>query len=80
MFSEENYVPPTTIGVGKHANCSLLCHNDPSIIIKEKHSQTQFGQTMKLQSAMVTVNIRPRSLKYIQLFSVFKQCLYASLV
>ena len=65
MFSEENYVPPTAIGVGKHANCSLLCQNDSSIIVKGDHSQTQFGQTMKLQSAVATVNIRSRSLKSI---------------
>ena len=36
-----------------------------------------FGQTLKLQSAVVTVNIRSRSLKSNQLFSVSKQCIYA---
>ena len=41
-----------------------------------------FGQTLELQSDVVTVNIRPRSLKSYSLFSVSKQitCIYASLV
>ena len=41
-----------------------------------------FGQTLKLQSAVVTVNIRSRSLKSNSLFSVSKQitCIYASLM
>ena len=41
-----------------------------------------FGQTLKLQSAVVTVNIRSRSLKSNSLFSVTKQikCIYAGLV
>ena len=30
---------------------------------KEEHGRTQFGQTLKLQSAVVTMNIRSRSLK-----------------
>ena len=30
---------------------------------KEERAQIQFGQTLKLQSAVVTVNIRSRSLK-----------------
>ena len=34
-----------------------------------------FGQTLKLQSAVVTVNIRSRSLKSNDLFSVSKQCI-----
>ena len=40
-----------------------------------------FGQTFKLQSAVVTVNIRSWSLKSNSLFSVSKQitCIYASL-
>ena len=69
VFSEETYAP-TEIGVGKHAQCSLLCH---------KHN---FGQTLKVQSALVIVNMRSRSLKSNSLFSVFKQitCIYASLV
>ena len=37
--SEENYVPQTANGVGKHVFCPLLCHNDtgwnPSIISRE---------------------------------------------
>ena len=52
--------PPTAILVGKHAYCSLLCHNDPSIISRESMHMHNFGQTLKLQSA---VNIRSRSLK-----------------
>ena len=43
--------------------CSLLCHNDPSIISRESMHKYNFGQTLKLQSAVVTVNIRSRSLK-----------------
>ena len=41
-----------------------------------------FDQTLKVQSAVVTMNIRPRSLKSYSLFSVSKQitCIYASLV
>ena len=34
VFSEENYVPSIAIRVGKHAYCSLLCHNDPSTIFQ----------------------------------------------
>ena len=82
MFSEENYVPPTAIGVGKHPYCSLLCHNVPSIISRESMHKHNFGQTLKLQGAVNTVNIRSRSLKSNSLFSVSKQitCIYASLV
>ena len=39
-----------------------------------------FDQTLKLRSAVVTVNIRSTSLKSNELFSVSKQCIYASLV
>ena len=35
VFSAENYVPSTTIWVSRHAYCSLLCHNGPSIISRE---------------------------------------------
>ena len=83
VFSEENYVPPTTIGVGKHAYCSLLCHNVTSIISRESMQKHYFGQTLKLQSDVVPVNIRSRSLKKSNsLFSVSKQitCIFASLV
>ena len=53
--------------------CSLLCHNVSSIISREI-AQTQFDQALKLQSAVVTVNItiRSMSLKSISLFSVSK--------
>ena len=51
-----------------------MCHNGPSIISRESMHKHNFGQTMKLQSTVVTLNVR--SLK----FSVFKQCIYASLV
>ena len=61
VFSEGNYVPPTAIGVSKHAYCSLLCHNVPSIISRESMHKHNFGQTLKLQSAVATVNIRSRS-------------------
>ena len=45
------------------------------------HKQN-FGQTLKLQTAVVTVNIRSRLLKSNSLFSVSKQitCIYASQV
>ena len=43
----------------------------------QKHN---FGQILKLQNAVDTVNIRSRSLKSYELFSVSKQCIYASLV
>ena len=81
VFSEENYVLPTAI-VGKHAYCSLLCHNAPSIISRESMHKHNFGQTLKLQSAVFTVNIRSMSLKSYSLFSVSKQIsrIYASLV
>ena len=74
VFSEENYV----IGVGKHANCFILCHTFPSIISRESMHKHNFGQTLKLQSAVVW----SRSLKSNSLFSVSKQiiCIYASLV
>ena len=41
-----------------------------------------FGQTLKLQSAVVTLHTRSRSLKSNSIFSVSKQitCIYASLV
>ena len=39
-----------------------------------------FGQTLKLQSAVVTLSIWSWSLKSNYLFSVSKQCIYASLV
>ena len=65
MFSEENYALPTAIGVGKLAYCLLLCHNVPSIILRESMHKHTFGQTLKLHSAVVTVNIRSRSLNLI---------------
>ena len=39
-----------------------------------------FGQTLKKQSAVVTLSIRSRSLKSNYLFSVSKQCISASLL
>ena len=64
---------------GKHAYCSLLCHNDPSIISGESTHKHIFGQTLKFLSAVVMVNIRSRSLNLVH-SSVSKQCIYASLV
>ena len=66
----------------------LLCHNDttykewlnPSIISKKSMYKQNFGQTLKLQSAVVTLNIRSRSSKSNQLFFVTKECINASLV
>ena len=73
---------PTAIGVGKRAYCSLLCHNVPSIISRESMHKHNFGQTLKFQSAVVTVNIRSKSLKSNSLLTVSKQiaCIYASLM
>ena len=52
VFSNENLSTP---------NRSLLCHIDPSIISrKDMHNS---GQILKLQSAVVHMNIRSRSLK-----------------
>ena len=73
VFSDEHYVPPTAIGVGKHAYCSLLCYNIPSIISRESMQKHNFCKTLKLQNAVVTVNRRSRSLKSNSLFSVSKQ-------
>ena len=47
---------------------SLLCHNDPSIISRESMHKHNFGQALKLQGAVGTVNIRSRSLKIINSF------------
>ena len=60
VFSEENYIPQTAIGAGKHAYCPLLCHNVPSIISRDNMHKHNISQTLKLQSAVVTVNIRSR--------------------
>ena len=65
-------LPPTSIGVGKHTYCSLLCHNVPSIISRESMHKHNFGQLLKLQSAVVTMDIRSRSLNSNSLFSVSK--------
>ena len=56
---------PTTIGVDRHAYCLLLfIVSQCSIIIsRESMYKHNFGQTLKLQNAVVTVNIRSRSLK-----------------
>ena len=42
--------------------------NDPSIISRESMHKHNFGQTLKLQSAVVNVNIWSRSLKLINSF------------
>ena len=77
-----NYIPTTTIGVGKNAYCFfIVAHNIPSIISRESMNKHNFGQTLKLQSVMVTVNIRSKSLKSNSFFFVSKQntCIYARL-
>ena len=55
VFSEENYVPQITNWV----NCSSLCHNNTdwnsSIISRESMHKHNFGPTLKLQSAVVTL-------------------------
>ena len=48
----------------------------PSIISRESMHKHKFGQTLALQSVVVTVNIRSRSLKSYSLFSVSKQITY----
>ena len=81
VFSEENYVPQTANLIGKHAYCSLLCHNDtgwnPLIVSREHMHKHNFGQTLKLHSAVVTLNKMSKSNI---LFSVSKQCINTSLV
>ena len=42
--------PPTAIGVGRHAYCSLF-HNVRSIISMESMHKHNFDQTLELQSA-----------------------------
>ena len=42
---------------------ALYCVTDPSIISRESMYKHNFGQTLKLQSVVVTVNIRSMSLK-----------------
>ena len=42
---------------------ALYCVNDPSIISRKSMHKYKFGQSLKLQSGVVTVNIRSRSLK-----------------
>ena len=86
VFSEENYVPPTAIWACKHftaLNCvTILQAEISSIISRESYCMHKhnFGQTLKLQSDVVTLNIRSRSSKSNQFFSVPIQCIYASLV
>ena len=60
---QKKTMSPTAILVSKHAHCSLLCHNDPSIISRESMDKHNFSHTLKLQSAVVIVNIMSRSLK-----------------
>ena len=73
-------LPLTAICVGNHGYCSLLCHNDPSIISRKSMHKHNFGQTLKIKSAVVTLKTRSMSLQHNLLFSVSKQCNYASLV
>ena len=51
------------ICLAKIAYCSILCHNDPPIISRESMHKHNSGQTLNLQNAVVTVNIRSMSLK-----------------
>ena len=53
VFSEENYVPPPPPTA--RAKLSLFCQNDPSIISRKSMHKHNIGQTLKLQSAVVTV-------------------------
>ena len=61
VFLEENYVLQTANWAGKHAYCSLLCHNDtgwsPSIISRDSMHKHNFGQTLKIQSAEYKVKV-----------------------
>ena len=59
-----------------HAYCSLLCHNVPSIISRERMHKHTFRQTLKLQIAVVNVNIRSMSLKSNSLFFVQTNYIY----
>ena len=66
------------------SNCSLICHNVPSIISRESmYKHMQFWSNFEItKCCVVTVNIRSRSIKSNSLFSVSKQitCIYACLV
>ena len=55
-FSEKNFVPQP-----QFESASMLTALDPSIISRESMHKNKFGQTLKLQSAVVTVNISSRS-------------------
>ena len=81
VFSEENYVSHNR-NRSQQACLLLFIVSQCSIISRESMHKHNFGQTLKLQSAVGTVNIRSRSLKSNSLFSASKQitCIYASLV
>ena len=59
---------------------ALYCLIMIQAVSRESKHKHNFGQTLKLQSAVVTLNISSRSSKYNKLFSATKQCIYASLV
>ena len=62
MFSEENYAPIPQFELASMLT-ALYC-----VTMSIKHAQTQFRQTLKLQSAVVTVNIKSMSFKCIHSF------------
>ena len=41
--------PQPQFELASMAYCSLLCHNDPSIILRESMHKHNFGQILKLQ-------------------------------
>ena len=61
MFSEENYVPKPQIELASMLT-AFYCVNDQSIISRKSMHKHNFGQTLKLQSAVVNVNISSWSL------------------
>ena len=80
VFSEEIYVPQPkfeSVSMLSALYCVTKIHQ---LLLRENMHKHYFGQTLKLQSAVVTVNLRSRSLESKVLFSVSKQCIYACLV
>ena len=72
-------MPPST-AIGKHAYCSSLCHNDPSIIIKEEPAQTQFWSNFEITKCCDYCEYKVKVIKIYLTLSVSIQCLYAGLV
>ena len=74
VFSEENFVPKLqfeSVNMLTALYCVTMIHQ----LLLWESMHRHFGQTLKSQCAVVTVNIRSRSLKSNEFFSVSKQCI-----